>query len=290
MKYRLTNGVLTATVESHGAELVSLVLDDREYIWQGGEEGLWSEHAPILFPICGRLPDGKYSYRGRQYELGLHGFARHKEFDVTLVEADRISLTLRADDDTRRSYPFDFEFTVSYTLDGDRLIQSALVRNIGDETMYMAYGAHPGFALGDDMGKLSDCYIDFGEQSEPLRIGLTKRGLQSGERYPFCLEDGRIMHLSEELIGDAGIFLAKTSRRATLRSVGSEHGVELSFPDMPYVGFWQDLSPRAKYICIEPWCSLPSLDRDAEVLEAKSDMFRILPESFKSAEFSMRFF
>lgn len=290
MKYRLTNGILTATVESHGAELVSLVRDCREYIWQGGEDRLWSEHAPILFPICGRLPGGKYSYHGRHYELGLHGFARHKEFDVTLVEADRISLILRADEDTRRSYPFDFEFTVSYTLDGDRLIQSAQVRNIGDETMYMAYGAHPGFALDADMGELSDCYIDFGKECLPERIGLTENGLQNGEITPFSLDKCQILPLSEEKLGKDGLFLTKTSQSATLLSRKCAHGVKLDFAELPYVGFWRESGERARYLCIEPWCSLPSFDGHDETLENKPDMFELAPKEEKRIKFSIKCF
>lgn len=194
---------------------------------------------------------------------------------------------LTADAESMSVFPFDFELTVTYRLDSDRITQSALIKNKGDETLYVGYGAHPGFALD---GELSDHYIDFGQCPEPLKIGLTQRGLQSGKRYPFALEDRQIMRLSDEIIGDAGIFLAGTSRRATLRSVRSEHGVELFFPDMPYVGFWHDLSPCAKYICIEPWCSLPSLDRDAETLEEKSDMFVLAPKEEKKIEFSMLFF
>lgn len=287
MKYTLTNNSLSVTVNSLGAEIVSVVKDGREYIWQGGEEGLWSEHAPILFPICGRLPDGVYSHKGRKYQLGTHGFARFKEFTPISVNKNEISLLLIADVESMAVFPFDFELTVTYRLDGDRITQSALIKNKGNEMLYVGYGAHPGFALD---GELSDHYIDFGQCSEPLRIGLTERGLQSGERYPFALEDHRIMRLSDEIIGNAGIFLAETSRHATLRSVRSEHGVELSFPDMPYVGFWHDLSPCEKYICIEPWCSLPSLDRDAETLEAKSDMFGLSPDACRSAEFTIRFF
>lgn len=287
MKYTLTNDTLCVTVNSLGAEIASVVKDGREYIWQGGEEGLWSEHAPILFPICGRLPDGVYSHKGRKYQLGTHGFARFKEFKPISVDKNEISLLLTADAESMQVFPFDFELTITYRLDGDRITQSALIKNKGDEMLYVGYGAHPGFALD---GELSDHYIDFGQCGEPLKIGLTKRGLQSGERYPFALEDRQIMRLSDDIIGDAGIFLAETSLHATLRSVRSEHGVELSFPDMPYVGFWHDLSPLAKYICIEPWCSLPSLDRDAETLEAKSDMFCLPSGECRSAEFSMRFF
>ena len=60
MEYVLKNGTLTATVESYGAELRSVVKDGAEYLWQG-DPAYWAGRAPVLFPICGRLVEGKYT-------------------------------------------------------------------------------------------------------------------------------------------------------------------------------------------------------------------------------------
>ena len=52
MKYTIHNAVLTAEIDSHGAELCSLRsnLTGTEYIWQADPE-IWARHAPLLFPI-----------------------------------------------------------------------------------------------------------------------------------------------------------------------------------------------------------------------------------------------
>ena len=68
MLYTLKNDRMTVTVNSRGAELWSLVRDGNEYLWQG-DERYWSDRAPVLFPICGRLYDGKYRYAGKEYTL-----------------------------------------------------------------------------------------------------------------------------------------------------------------------------------------------------------------------------
>ena len=122
MTYRIENEFLVAEIAELGAELVSLKLKDDscEYIWQGDEK-YWTGHAPIMFPICGRLIDGKYTYRGKSYELGCHGFARHTNFSLVGAKNDEITLSIKSDDSTREIYPFDFIFTVTFSLVGKAL-------------------------------------------------------------------------------------------------------------------------------------------------------------------------
>ena len=57
MIYTLKNDKLTAEISSLGAELIS-VKDGAgyEYIWQGED---WNGHAPVLFPLCGRINGGR---------------------------------------------------------------------------------------------------------------------------------------------------------------------------------------------------------------------------------------
>lgn len=52
----LENDSLRLTVDTHGAEIHSLVAKDTgiEYIWQA-DPNYWQRHAPILFPIVGKL-------------------------------------------------------------------------------------------------------------------------------------------------------------------------------------------------------------------------------------------
>ena len=38
---------------------------------------------PILFPICGDLPDNKFYFENRSYSMKQHGFARDMAWDLT---------------------------------------------------------------------------------------------------------------------------------------------------------------------------------------------------------------
>ena len=63
MIYYIENEYLRVGVSSLGAELMSIVKRDGEieYLWQGDKK-YWGGRAPNMFPICGRLFEGKYKY------------------------------------------------------------------------------------------------------------------------------------------------------------------------------------------------------------------------------------
>ena len=65
MIYTLKNQELTVTLTDLGAELLSIkCAGDCEYLWQG-DPAYWTGHAPLMFPICGRLINGNYTYEGK---------------------------------------------------------------------------------------------------------------------------------------------------------------------------------------------------------------------------------
>lgn len=45
----LKNGELTAAIDAVGAQLTSLALGGKEYLWQA-DPAVWGKHAPILSP------------------------------------------------------------------------------------------------------------------------------------------------------------------------------------------------------------------------------------------------
>mgnify|MGYP000217160521 CR=1 FL=1 len=58
MQATIHNEFLTLTVDTHGAEAVSLKnAAGEELLWQAGP-AVWKRHAPILFPWTGKLPGG----------------------------------------------------------------------------------------------------------------------------------------------------------------------------------------------------------------------------------------
>ena len=53
----------------------------------------------------------------------------------------------------------------------------------------------------------------------------------------------------------------------------AKKAVKVSYVDMPYVGFWHMPCMDAPYVCIEPWCSLPSRQGITENLEEQKNLY-----------------
>lgn len=103
---------------------------------------------PILFPICGNLPDNTYTHQKKQYTLKQHGFARDLPWKVTDQVTEHIvslTLELESNEETRAVYPFDFKVAFTYQLKGNRLEIRQRYTNLSEEQMPFSTGLHPYF-------------------------------------------------------------------------------------------------------------------------------------------------
>ena len=292
MAILLDNGIVRAEFSEKGAELLSARRDGAEYIW-GGDPAFWAERSPVLFPICGRLPDQKYLWRGEEHVLGLHGFARFSRFEVAGRAADRVRFELRDTPETRAQYPFAFLLSVEYRLVGATLGVSATVRNEngegGDELPFQL-GFHPGFAvpLGGE-GDFSDWEVAFDEPCDPDRVLFSERSLPTGIRTAFPLRDRRALPLEHGMFDAGGIFLAGVSKTLALRSARSKRSVRMEFPDFRYLGMWHTPDTEAPFVCLEPWSGLPSFDGVREDFATKSGMTRLAPGEARTWRLALTF-
>lgn len=286
MEYVLQNGSITAKVESYGAELRSVVKDGCEYLWQG-DPAYWAGQAPILFPICGRLVEGKYTLDGKTYEMTLHGFAKRTEFAVASHTDEEIVFTLSETEATLAEYPFPFTLTVTYTLVGDEIRSSLTVKNTGDGILPFTLGAHPGFRVPLDAGDFSDWRIRFPGGASPDQLIFSETCFNTGKKRAFPLADGDTLPLRHEMFDNDAIFLSRVPERVRLESTKSSRFVEMTYPNFPYLGLWHKPKSDAPYVCIEPWCGLPTFDGEIEDFATKCDMFRILPDTEKTLAYSI---
>lgn len=275
MLYTLKNDHLTIAVNSHGAELWSLMRDGNEYLWQG-DAHYWSGRAPVLFPICGRLYGGKYRYAGKEYSLPVHGFARDSEFAIH-ADGDALICTLEASDATRAVYPFDFRLTVVYRLKNDRTLRvKSTVANLGGTELPFSYGAHPGFRVPlRDADRFEDCYLRFAGGTTPRQLVFSDTCFQTGKAADFPLIDGDLLLLRHELFDHDAIFLENTGGRVLLNTKNSNREVSVRFADFPYLGLWHRPHTDAPYLCIEPWAGLPSRDGVVDDLADKDAMLHL---------------
>src|SRR5882757_8851535 len=194
---------ITATIAAEGAELSSLRnADGAELLWQAGPQ--WPRHAPVLFPIVGRLKGDTLRHNGKTYPMTQHGFARDRRFAWVEQGPRSCKLALNDDSETRARYPFSFRLEVTYTVDGPALDVTFDVINTGDEMLPASLGGHPAFNWPLLPGSPKEAYtLSFGKD-ELAPIRRLKDGLMrpQPELTPVI---GRTLALSERLFDDDAV-------------------------------------------------------------------------------------
>ncbi|MEM7555403.1 MAG: aldose epimerase [Cyanobacteria bacterium P01_A01_bin.84] len=108
---------------------------------------------PILFPICGNLPNDTYTYDGKEYSLKQHGFARNlpwKGQSITDDEGVKIKLNLSSNQETKKVYPGEFSLCFTYKIYGNVLEIQQLYSNLSNsEPLIFSTGFHPYFCVSD---------------------------------------------------------------------------------------------------------------------------------------------
>ena len=278
MMLMIQNDHICLTVDTLGAEMMSLrSADGTEYLWQG-DPAYWEDRAPHLFPFVGRLTRNSYRYRGRRYPMEIHGFASKMEFDPVEQGCDYLVLELRSTIVTISRYPFDFIFRVIYALNENKVEVVYQVENRSERVMPFGIGGHPGFRVPlVDGESFVDYELEFTTPCYPDRVGFTPGVFLSGQDMAYPLKEDKRIDLRHDLFDEDAIILKNMGREVTLRSKLSRHGVCVGYPDMPYLGIWHRPKTDALYVCIEPWSSLPFRQDVVEEISCKSDMIQLAP-------------
>lgn len=192
---------------------------------------------PILFPICGNLPDNTYIYDRQSYLLKQHGFARDLPWEVVAQRTDdRASLTiaLSSNAQTREVYPFDFLLEFTYTLQGQALTLHQRYTNRSSGRMPFSVGFHPYF-LAPDKSQLR-----FEVPSDEAIDQITKQPQPFFNTFDFDQAeiDWIFPHLSRQ--------------SASVSDLSRHTRITLSYGDaFPSLVFW---TVKGKdFYCLEPW-------------------------------------
>lgn len=154
--------------------------------------------SPILMP-ANRTFEGRFLFEDKEYTLplnepqnncNLHGAVLYQAFDIVSVTEN--SAVLRLVDKDRKSYPFSFALTVSYSLSEDGLSADYEVENIGEGNMPLTFCLHTTFVEPEDFS----CPIDACQEKDAHHIPtgryipLNAEEKEIAESSPSC---GRII-------------------------------------------------------------------------------------------------
>lgn len=276
----ICSGDLTATVDSMGAQLMSLTCAGAEYLWQGDPK-FWPRRAPVLFPIVGCLKNDEAMSAAGPVHLKRHGLARTNEHEVKEVAADSVTYELRSSEATRELYPYDFCLNMAYSVDGTSLTQSFAVTNTGDVNLPFTLGGHPAFNVpmpGAEGERFDDYALVFAERWNPEVPVIDERGLHDFGRMTRLMEDSRELALTHGLIDRHATLVFHNVPKSRVALVGkrSNHGVELEFPGFDYLGVWT-ASTESPFIAVEPWHGCASAYDESGRFEDKRSTITLAP-------------
>ena len=252
-RYSLENDVIRIEVDSHGAELKSLVKKETgaEYMWCADAK-YWGRTSPVLFPLVGNVSGKQYRTKGKTFDMGQHGFARDMEFMLESQTDNEIWFVLRSNEETLAKYPYEFVLKLGYRLDGAKVEVLWHVENPSEEELPFAIGGHPAFYCPvTSGGKQSDCYIQF-DIAGSLKCS-TIDGYLVGDRVDtYELEDG-MLRIDEHLFDNDALIIEKQNiKKVSLCDPKKQAFLTIEM-DAPLFGIWRPADPGAPFVCIEPW-------------------------------------
>ena len=283
--HTLRSDGIAATILSAGAELGSLKhRDGLELLWQAGPE--WPRHAPLLFPIVGKLKNDELRHRGKTYPMTQHGVARDHRFDWIEREPDRCTLVLTDNAATRSRYPFAFRLAVTYALQHADLDVTLEIVNTGGEILPASIGAHPAFNWPLLPGLEKEAYELTFSNAEPAPIRRLQGGLLRAAPEPTPVH-GRTLALAERLFDDDAVILDRLA--STSVRYAADHGpsIEVSWEGFRELGVWSKPG-GAPFVCIEPWHGTASpVDFDGEFAD-KPGLMHIAPGGKRILKYRIR--
>ncbi|MBK7636054.1 MAG: aldose 1-epimerase family protein [Saprospiraceae bacterium] len=249
----IENAFLKVVIAEEGAELQSIILKKtgKEHLWQG-DATFWTRRAPLLFPIVGRLKNDTMTFKGKEYNMPQHGFARDLHFSVEKMTDQSIVFSCASTPETRQKYPFDWKLDCIYELEGDMLKASASVTNTSSsDLMYFSIGFHPGFVLPTDEGLAFDDYLLYFNKDHSAKRWKIEGALIGNESSKNTIYDHQVQLSSSLFETDALVFKGLKSDEIIIKNSKTDSRLHFTFHNFPFLGIWT--KPGAPYLCLEPW-------------------------------------
>lgn len=283
----LENESMSVFINPVGAEIKNVISKktNHDIMWNGSEGDIWKGTSPIMFPVAVRFTNNEYTYKGNRYEMPTLGVVKASELELVKSTSQSATFVLEANEDTKKNYPFDFRLSVTYSLDGNELINEFNVENFGDEAMPYAMGGHPGFALPLKGGKTRDDFEITLSSKVTTDRPILIEGSIGPERKPF-LENEDVIGLTDMRVPDHGmVLLGHGVERIGVAEKGEKPFVEIRFDDFPNVNIWSP--PSVPFVAIEPMIGHHDFAPSNIAIEDKDYLLQLGAGQSASASYSI---
>lgn len=155
-EYRIRAGEYTATVSALAGALRELRFRERDLIVTFPEGGPIPDYRGIVAaPWPNRIPDGRYTFDGSEYEVPVNETDRHCALhglvfplEWSLEAHDESSVTLSCSPKPTAGYPHAVRIAVEYRLAKDGLYSTVTAENLGGSTAPYGVCPHPYLVAG----------------------------------------------------------------------------------------------------------------------------------------------
>ena len=270
----LEAGAGRAWIALNGAEITDWAVGGKPLLWRA-DPAVWNETAPLLFPVVGWTKDHQVRVGGKIYPLGLHGFARYRDFRIVERGDDYVRLVLSSDSATRALYPFDFSLTVDYRLsERGHLGRPFALRIAARRLCPMPAAFIRAFAGPSRAARPEDYLLRFAEREDPLVPVIAPGGLISAAKRRLPLE-GRILPLGPELFENDALCFLDAASKAVRFEAPDGAAIIVETENFPHFGIWS--RPGNGFLCIEEWTGTSDPEGFAGDLFAKPSMLVLPP-------------
>ena len=275
----IQNERLRVGISPQGAEVCDIVdtASGQSMLWCG-DPAVFTGHSPVLFPYTGRLTGDYHVAKGGQYRGSYHGFARMMRHEVVCHEENHLTLSLSESEETLAIWPYKFILESDFVLEGTTLHHVLTVKNNGEEQIQFGMGFHPAFAVPFDEEHVPEDYvIAFDELESPMCVDTSAGGLQSGKIYYLARNVKEIPVTQDMFHQGSHCMVNLRSRKVSLAEKGSGRRIEVDVEHFPYVLLWSSSKKPLRFLCIEPWQSLPGENLAEQKWEDKPAAAVLMP-------------
>jgi aldose 1-epimerase len=272
-QFEIVAGGYRAVVTECGATLRVLEHSGRPLLHGFGvDEMSGAARGQLLVPWPNRIRDGRYSFGGRDLQLGLteparqnasHGLARWAAWSLEEHGTSSVSLGYRLM--AQSGYPWTVDLHVLYDLSADGLTVTQTATNLSGEAAPYASGAHPYLTAGD--GPVDDWELTL---PAATRLLPDDRLLPVGEedvtgtpydcRVTRPLRDTRLDHAFGDLVRDDG-GVATTYVRDPSTGRGAALWVDRQHPWLMVFSADDGWDPPRQALAVEPMTAPPDAFR-----------------------------
>ena len=278
MDYIIESDILRVTVTEAGAQIKSVIYkaDGVEHMWNGNPE-VWKYHSPVMFPYAGKVKDGRIEIRGQVVENApQHGFHRVSRHHLLSQTTDSVTFVLTENEQTMAIFPYQFRCLTTIKVVGDSVQHIVTVENTDHEPFTFGVGYHPAYVIPFDSDhSIEDYEFRFSDMESPICLAAPM-GLLNGEYYTL---GANIRHIPiREGMFDTGshCMVNLRSRKLGVYEKGSNRAVVCDIEQFPYCLIWSTPG-KPHFVCIEPWHSVPSLERGSYSWDEKAAAARVDP-------------